>query len=248
MSKPSEAQIDANRRNAKHGHGPKTADGKRRSSHNALRHGLTGHIVVLPTEDTEVYNAFSKELVDSLNPESPMERQFAQTIADTQWRLNRASTLDDGMFALGHYEETGNFNAESPELYSALTAARVFRDHSKEFVNLSLYEQRLLRTQREAIRQLREFRAERLQAETALSLPVTPIAQPQTMPVRTMAVQTMTVGQTLTPIAAGASEEIGFVYSNAVFDPHSFADHGSFPDPNVPAQQTQTTIQTKKAA
>lgn len=71
MAKPSQARIDANRRNGKHGHGPGTIDGKRKSSQNALRHGLTGRIVVLPTEDMEVYKAFSKELVDSLNPQLP---------------------------------------------------------------------------------------------------------------------------------------------------------------------------------
>jgi hypothetical protein len=109
----------------------------------------------------EVYKAFSKELVDSLNPETPMERQLAQTVADTQWRLNRARTYEDGMIALGHSEEAGNFDAASPEIHSALTAAKVFRDNSKAFVNLSLYEQRLSRQQKEALRQLRELQAER---------------------------------------------------------------------------------------
>ncbi|HWE52848.1 MAG TPA: hypothetical protein VG273_23845 [Bryobacteraceae bacterium] len=84
---------------AKHARGPNTPQGKIRSSQNAVRHGLTGRIVVLPTEDMEVYKAFSKELVDSLHPETPMERQLAQTIADTQWRLNRARTIEDGMLA-----------------------------------------------------------------------------------------------------------------------------------------------------
>src|SRR5580658_9856290 len=150
MSKPSHAQADASRNNGRHGHGPNTARGKERSSQNALRHGLTGRIVVLPTEDMEVYKSFSKELVDSLKPESPMECQFAQTVADTQWRLNRARTYEDGMLALGHFEKAGDFNAENPQIHSALTAAKVFRERSKDFVNLSLYEQRLTRSQKEA--------------------------------------------------------------------------------------------------
>jgi len=99
----------------------------------------------------EVYKAFSKELVDSLNPETPLERQLAQTVADTQWRLNRARTYEDGMLALGH----------DPETHPALRDAKVFRDSSKAFVNLSLYEQRLSRQQKEALRQLRELQAER---------------------------------------------------------------------------------------
>jgi len=77
MTNPSQAQVEANRNNAKHGRGPDTSRGKKRSSQNAIRHGLTGRMAVLPAEDMEVYKTFSKELVDSLNPETPMERQLA---------------------------------------------------------------------------------------------------------------------------------------------------------------------------
>jgi hypothetical protein len=49
MSTPNRIQI--NQANAKHSTGPKTKAGKHRSSLNALRHGLTGQLVVMPTED-----------------------------------------------------------------------------------------------------------------------------------------------------------------------------------------------------
>jgi hypothetical protein len=65
------------------------SSGRARSSMNALRHGLTARVVVLPSEDMDAYNAFSKELVDCLDPQTPVERQFAQTVADNQWRINR---------------------------------------------------------------------------------------------------------------------------------------------------------------
>jgi len=41
-------QIEANRRNAQQSTGPRTDAGKKTSSLNALRHGLTSRIVVLP--------------------------------------------------------------------------------------------------------------------------------------------------------------------------------------------------------
>ena len=34
-------QVEANKQNAQHGTGPRTADGKARVGHNALKHGLT---------------------------------------------------------------------------------------------------------------------------------------------------------------------------------------------------------------
>jgi hypothetical protein len=227
MAKPSQAQIDANRRNAKLGRGPNTARGKHRSSQNALRHGLAGRIVVLPSEDMEAYQVFSKELVDSLHPQTPMEAQFAQTIADTQWRLNRARTFEDGMIALGHYEEAGNFTADSPEIHSALTAAKVFRDHSRDFVNLSLYEQRLSRTQKEAFRQLRELQAERK------------ASQPQAVEVARP--------QTKAAAVSSACETIGFVCSTTQQKPSALetvAFFAGFPPGNSIEKPPATNSQS----
>jgi hypothetical protein len=164
MSPTSEAQLTANRANAAQSTGPKTPEGKRRSSLNALRHGLTGRVVVLPTEDLAAYKAFSQELFASLTPETPVERQFAQTYIDTQWRLNRIRSIEDGMFALGHFEQAANIDVDHPEIHSALTAARKFREDSQAFVNLSLYEQRLHRTLKESLRQLQELQANRIAA------------------------------------------------------------------------------------
>jgi hypothetical protein len=146
---------------ASSGLGPKTTPGKARSSMNALRHGLTARVVVLPTEDMAAYKAFSTEIADSLDAQTPVERQFAQTIADNQWRINRIRSIEDGMLAQGHFEAAGNFDAANPEIHAAMTAARAFRDHSQAFVNLSIYEQRLHRTIKEAFRQLKELQTER---------------------------------------------------------------------------------------
>jgi hypothetical protein len=52
-------QIEANRRNAQQSTGPRSEAGKRTSSLNALRHGLTSRMVVLPTEDLAAYQRFS---------------------------------------------------------------------------------------------------------------------------------------------------------------------------------------------
>jgi hypothetical protein len=158
---PTPAQYAANRLNAEKSHGPTSPTGKARSKLNALRHGLTARVVVLPSEDMDAYNAFSKEIVDSLDPQTPVERQFAQTVADNQWRINRIRSIEDGMLGMGHFEAAGDLDCPSPEIHSAMTAARAFRDDSKSFVNLSIYEQRLHRSIKESLRQLRELQDER---------------------------------------------------------------------------------------
>jgi hypothetical protein len=140
---------------------PTSPKGRARSSMNALRHGLTARVVVLPSEDMDAYRAFSKEIVDCLDPQTPVERQFAQTVADNQWRINRVRSIEDGMLGMGHFEDANNFDTDHTEIHSAMTAARAFREDSKAFVNLSIYEQRLHRSMKEALRQLKELQAER---------------------------------------------------------------------------------------
>src|SRR4029077_18003955 len=46
-----EKQLEANRRNAQQSTGPRTIAAQANPSRNNLRHGLTGHISLLPTED-----------------------------------------------------------------------------------------------------------------------------------------------------------------------------------------------------
>ena len=99
----------------------RTPEGKARSAMNALRHGLTARVVVLPTEDMDAYQAFAKEIVDSLDAQTPVERQFAQTVADNQWRINRIRSIEDGMLGMGHFEAAGNFDCPSSEIHSAMT-------------------------------------------------------------------------------------------------------------------------------
>jgi hypothetical protein len=160
-------QIEANRRNAQQSTGPRTEAGKKTSSLNALRHGLTSRVVVLPTEDLAAYSKFSEAFLVDLAPETFAERQCAQTIIDTQWRLNRVRSLEEGMLALGHYGPEGEIDPGHPELHSALTAAAVYRAHSPAFVNLSIQEQRLYRILKDASKSLEDLKAKRIAARQA---------------------------------------------------------------------------------
>ncbi len=150
----SEKQLEANRRNAQKSTGPKTAEGKSNSSRNNLRHGLTGQISLLPTEDREAHDAFCHELIDSLTPETAMEQQLAQSIAEDSWRLNRARAIENNMFALGHHHERR-------EAQIALADAETFQTQAVAFDRLTIYEQRINRNLQRNMKLLKELQTER---------------------------------------------------------------------------------------
>jgi hypothetical protein len=160
-------QMEANRRNAQKSLGPTSDAGKKISSLNALRHGLTSRVVVLPWEDLVAYKKFSDEFLASLAPETFPETQCAQTIIDTQWRLNRVRSLEEGMLAHGHGSPAGQQDYGHPQVHAALTQAAVFLEHSQAFVNLSMHEQRLYRILTAATKALDEMKSKRIAARQA---------------------------------------------------------------------------------
>ena len=114
----SEKQIAANRANAEKSTGPKTPETKAVSCMNALRHGLTGQVNLMPDEDREAHDKFCAAIAENLAPEGALEIQFAQAVAEDIWRTNRGRAIETNMFAIGH------FGQASPEILTPRFAMR----------------------------------------------------------------------------------------------------------------------------
>ena len=160
---PDRAAI--NRANAQHSTGPRTDTGKKRSSLNAIRHGLTGHVIVLPEEDLAAYQAHIKRWFDHFQPKGVLEEELVQSIADTKWRLNRVPALEAALSSLGYTEQADQIDTALPEVHTTLTTARAYRDHHRVFVNLGIQEHRLARRFQSDVNQLRQIQAERRREE-----------------------------------------------------------------------------------
>jgi hypothetical protein len=92
----SEAQLAANRANAKLSTGPTSSTGKAASSRNNFRHGLTqneGNIILLETESQEDYNEALLAFLDEWKPATPTERDLVERLAGRQWLRRRAMKL-----------------------------------------------------------------------------------------------------------------------------------------------------------
>jgi hypothetical protein len=160
-------QLEANRNNALLSHGPVTDAGRKRSSMNARRHGITGQVTTMTDEDRAAHDNFAKALIQDLAPEGAMETQLAQRIASDSWRLNRISAVEDNLFALGQLQNGGQACPDVPQIDAALTTAHTFTLESKQLQLLTLYEQRVNRSLQKNLTMLKQLQATRKAAYEA---------------------------------------------------------------------------------
>jgi hypothetical protein len=157
-----------NRANAEKSTGPRTEAGKQRSKLNALRHGLTGQTVVLPTEDLSAYQRHSKSFLDEYQPQGATETQLTQSLIDTSWRMNRAAAVENNLLSLGIIEHEFDIHTENPQAHAALAMALAFRENSRALSNISIQSQRLVRQFERTLVLLRQLQADRRANEERL--------------------------------------------------------------------------------
>ncbi len=137
------ATAEINRANSQHSTGPQTEAGKQRSSLNALRHGLTSQIVVMPNEDLEAYRAHLKSFNVEYDPQGATETHLVRSLADTSWRLNRVAAIEANVLKFA-------------------TMVVMPENDAKALANLSLHSQRLARQFERTVTQLRDLQKTRL--------------------------------------------------------------------------------------
>lgn len=89
-----EKQIQANRGNANHSTGPKTAVGKAASAQNATKHGLLGRFTLLKWEDADELSRFIEESYSDLKPVGAVQKKFADRWISDTWRLERLDRIE----------------------------------------------------------------------------------------------------------------------------------------------------------
>ena len=163
-------RLAANRSNATKSTGPKSDEGKARSAQNARRHALTAQITVMTDEDRIAHDRFTQAMIAELAPVGEMETFHATSAAEEAWRLHNTRAQCTNIVAIGHFDGTADqYDAEHPQIHTAITGATVMRDRAKTLELLSLYEQRIHRIFRSHYDQLQKLQAAR-QAKREASL------------------------------------------------------------------------------
>jgi hypothetical protein len=161
----SDIQLTANQENAELSTGPRTEAGKAISSMNAVKTGLTGRTVLLPSDDVAAYRTYLTVYETEFQPIGLRERELVQSIADTQWRLQRIPGLEMAIYAKGRDEFADQFNDLSPEVRNARIDLETTLHYQKPLRNLQLQESRLRRQREKDMAELKALQAERRAAE-----------------------------------------------------------------------------------
>ena len=99
MSSPFKAA--ANAANAQHSSGPKTVEGKARSSRNAVTHGFTAQKLSLSPDQQEQYDELREALRQELTPEGPMEILTFDQLVREAWKLQSIQAMEDRLLCGG---------------------------------------------------------------------------------------------------------------------------------------------------
>ena len=153
-----EAQIKANQENAKKSTGPKTVEGKQRSSMNAMTHGIFAQIPILPGEDRENLTALADAINHAYKPQDAMEIMLVERIIVASFRQIRLREAEAAQIKINMSEERlldcvnaslhipvldrisfDNLSAEKEEHYQFfLKVIEEFKAQSYEYLDFSI--------------------------------------------------------------------------------------------------------------
>src|SRR5689334_20361535 len=91
-------RAEINRRNAARSSGPRTPEGKSRSRMNAVKHGMSATIPVLPGEDPDAYRRL-EAWAEALNPVDAVEQFLVERAAAASWKVERADRVEAARLA-----------------------------------------------------------------------------------------------------------------------------------------------------
>ncbi len=122
MARPlSEAQRAACQQNAAKSTGPRTAAGKAKARLNAVKHGLTAKLPVLPFENAEDFEALKAGFEKDFAPQNTYQKFLVTQLATHAWRILRSQQVEIGLQELLMKEVIHQLHTQGHDTQQALT-------------------------------------------------------------------------------------------------------------------------------
>ena len=158
-----EARQTANAANARLSTGPRTVEGKARSSQNARTHGLTAAQLVIAPEDREEFDELQARLQDDVRPQGALQQVLFDQIVASAWNLRRIRRMEAELTASA---QTYLDILDNPDLTAKLD-------------RLARHQTRIERTFHRSLRELKSLQTD---AALALTLPRPSCSAPSRSP------------------------------------------------------------------
>ena len=122
----SAARQTANAANARLSTGPRTDEGKARSSQNARTHGLTSAQLVIAAEDRQEFDELHAQLQSDVAPQGAIQQTLFDELAAAAWNLRRIRRMEAELTASA---QTYRDILDDPDLTAKLD--RLARHHTR---------------------------------------------------------------------------------------------------------------------
>jgi hypothetical protein len=170
--------------------GPKTLEGRARSSRNSFKHGrYANNAVVLTNEDPGAFEELVQAYIHRIRPEDPVEMRLTRELASIDWRLARILALDTRLLDHEMDVQAPTLQLENgtlPELTRLVLAGRTLVDKSRFPTYLAERETKLTFARRETLRALQSMRKDHPRFDPAdqvqLPEPLDPKNDPRNKP------------------------------------------------------------------
>jgi hypothetical protein len=166
-------RTEINRQNAQKSTGPRTPEGKQKSSLNALRHGLTSQSAVIPGEDPELYQIHIQAFLDEYDPQSVTELHLIRSLADLAWRIDRIASMEANLLLIPGGTE---------DIMDTVTLVKTREVMMRAISNLSLHGHRLSRQFAKTRAELLEIQKQNKQENPAGFVFPDPVADAPELP------------------------------------------------------------------
>ncbi|HYI93285.1 MAG TPA: hypothetical protein VEX68_07060 [Bryobacteraceae bacterium] len=156
-------QSESSRSNGALSNGPKTEEGKARSSQNSLKHGLNSDkILVLQTERQEDYDSLRAAYLKRFAPQDEVELELVDEMVGAKWRLRRIRSIETETMDMRMDDQAEYIRKRGENPSGSRRQAMAFKslsDTSQALNVLTRYETRLQRTYDRAFENLKKLRA-----------------------------------------------------------------------------------------
>ncbi len=111
----------------------------------ASSQAATATPILLTAEEATLYQLHVNGFFTDYQPVTQTECELVGRLAITEWRLNRLTRIEMGLYAAGHLQFAGFFADQDPNARDLLIDNHILQTYSRQLKDLSLQESRLRR-------------------------------------------------------------------------------------------------------